>query len=373
VNGRPRTAGALLCLTLGVAAVPLAATAQEPVRDTPVSTATPLNEFTWIRAVRDHRPGEADTPLVVVRGWPQEATRKIALKALTGGSPRLHQQALTLHMDIAITERSIGWGSSVFKDGRLVGQVGQSFHWRIARQIAARLLPQPGGRELVGAWYRATSALQQEWVDCGLLRQHLEAALDLLPDDPVLLLHQGTLHQTFADGRVQASVREGGRGGMLAVDGPERERARAERVLRRALELDPALAEARIRLAHVLSDRGAHAEAVEIVGPALREPLPPFFEYYAAMILGRSEERLGRGEAARAAFLRAQALFPRAQSPRIGLSRLALASGRSAEGIDTLLEAAGPLRPIADDPWWLYFTQHEPRAKARLEAWAKGS
>jgi hypothetical protein len=367
---------AVLCAVLCTAAA--AATAAQALGgNTPTSTATPLNEFTWLRAVREHGPGETDKALFDARGWPQEALRKTALRALSGASPRLHQQALTLHMDVAIAEHALAVrtpgssGSLVFHDGRLVGQVGTSFHWTIARQIAARLALLPGGREIARDWYRATSSLQQEWVDGGLLRVHLEAGLGLLPDDPVLLLHEGTLYQMFADGRVQSSVREAGRGTMLAVDGPARELERAERRLRRALELDPTLVEARIRLAHVLSGRGLHDEAFALVEPALRETLPPFFEYYAATVLGRSAERIGRVEAARAAFQRALGLFPHAQAPRIGLSRLAIMTGRPAEGIDTLLEAAGPLSPIADDPWWMYFTQHEPRAKVRLEAWAK--
>ena len=66
----------------------------------------------------------------------------------------------------------------------------------------------------------------------------------------------------------------------------------AERELRRALTLDPALHEARIRLAHVLSRLGDHRQAVEVVRPALEAPLPPFLG-----VLRGADPRAQRGTA----------------------------------------------------------------------------
>ena len=103
----------------------------------------------------------------------------------------------------------------------------------------------------------------------------------------------------------------------------------AGRELRRAMTLDPTLHEARIRLAHVLSRLGDDRQAVEVVRPALEAPLAPFSEFYAALILGRSEEQLGRFDEAGVAYARAAARFPGAQSAEIGRSRVALAQGRA--------------------------------------------
>ena len=119
----------------------------------------------------------------------------------------------------------------------------------------------------------------------------------------------------------------------------------AERELRRALTLDPTLHEARIRLAHVLSRLGDDRQAVGVVRPALEAPLPPFLEFYAALILGRSEEQLGRFDEAGVAYARAAARFPGAQSAEIGRSRVALAQGRAADALKILVDVVGPVRP----------------------------
>jgi hypothetical protein len=50
-----------------------------------------------------------------------------------------------------------------------------------------------------------------------------------------------------------------------------------------ALALDPTLEEARIRLAHVVGDRGKIDDAVALADEALATSLPPFLEIYAAL------------------------------------------------------------------------------------------
>ncbi len=141
----------------------------------------------------------------------------------------------------------------------------------------------------------------------------------------------------------------------------------AERELRRALTLDPTLHEARIRLAHVLSRLGDDRQAVEVVRPALEAPLPPFSEFYAALILGRSEEQLGRFAEAGAAYARAAARFPGAQSAEIGRSRVALAQGRAADALKILVDVVGPYSTEQPDPWLdsLHRTTLMPRRCSR--------
>src|SRR4051812_15679552 len=213
----------------------------------------------------------------------------------------------------------------------------------------------------------------QQWGDCDLLGSHLEAAQALFADDPVLALYQGTLRQTLGDPRLHDFLRKGGsidglgraplasRAGP-APSGPARlpkatriELGIAERELRRALTLDPTLLEARIRLAHVLSALGDDRQAVEVVRPALEAPLPPFSEFYAALILARSEEHLGRFDEAGVAYARAAARFPGAQSAEIGRSRVAITQGRAADAPKILVDAIGPYSTEQPDPWLSYY------------------
>ena len=130
----------------------------------------------------------------------------------------------------------------------------------------------------------------------------------------------------------------------------------------------PTLHEARIRLAHVLSRLGDDWEAVEVVRPALEAPLPPFSEFYAALILGRSEEQLGRFDEAGVAYARAAARFPGAQSAEIGRSRVALAQGRAADALKSSSTSSARMRPAAGS-LAVYYRQHYPDADTLLEAW----
>jgi len=202
----------------------------------------------------------------------------------------------------------------------------------------------------------------------------------------VLALYQGTLRQAFGDPRLYDYVRtlgstEGlGKPPLASRHGASMEWANATKVelgiarreLRRALTLDPTLHEARIRLAHVLSRLGDDREAVEVVRPALEAPLPPFSEFYAALILGRSEEQLGRFDEAGVAYARAAARFPGAQSAKIGRSRVALAQGRAADALKILFDVVGPDATGQPDPWRSYYRQHDPDADTLLEAWRGG-
>jgi tetratricopeptide (TPR) repeat protein len=140
------------------------------------------------------------------------------------------------------------------------------------------------------------------------------------------------------------------------------ELGRAEELFRRALERDSGLVEARLRLAHVLGDRGRHKEAREQLLQATRAPLPRLLDYYGSLLLGREEQAAGNGDAARRAFERAAALFPSAKSPRIALSHLALMRGDRQEAV-TVLAPAGGATPMADeDPWDVIHRLHDPFA-----------
>jgi len=291
----------------------------------------------WTNAVRTHVAGTLDQPLKTVASWPPEHV----IMAVQLVIKRLHRlresrdpvftrdlaeltdtllRGLSLHTDIAIDLRDatappkIG-GAVILVDGQVTGSIRRSAHWPIARRIAEELAARSGEGPRVAAWYRATAALMQEMRGLDLLGPHLEAGQALFVDDPVLALYQGTLRQTFGDPRLHDYLRkrgstEGlGKAPLASSQGPEPlglasprkvELRIARRELRRALTLDPTLHEARIRLAHVLSRLGDDRQAVEVIRPALEAPLERFSEFYAALILGRSEEQLGHFDEARA-------------------------------------------------------------------------
>ena len=367
----------------------------------------------WTTAVRAHTAGTLDEPLKTVASWKREHVTLVVrlvverLHRLLEAREFVYQRevaeltgtllrGLSLHTDIAIAERDAKATSGmpaavILVDGRETRFIRRSAHWEIARQIAAGLGTRPVEAPRVAAWYRATAALMQHWGDCDLLGVHLQVGQALFADDPVLALYQGTLRQVFGDPRLYEYLRkrgstEGfGKPPAASLHGPVPTAATrlpnatrvelgvAERELRRALTLDPTLHEARIRLAHVLSRLGDDRQAVEVVRPALEAPLPPFSEFYAALILGRSEEQLGRFDEAGVAYARAAARFPGAQSAEIGRSRVALAQGRAADAPKILVDVVGPYSTEQPDPWLSYYRQHDPDAETLLKTWQADS
>jgi hypothetical protein len=358
----------------------------------------------WADLVNAHEPGMADAALREAATWSHEDLQD-AIAGLPRAGPvelvRTLSRALALHTDIAIHFRiengyalpAGGESMSILADGREVGWASRTFHWEIGRSIVG-LIPDARERTRVGRlWYRATSAWLQLWGEYPELRLQLEAGLDVLEDDPVLLLYEGTTHQAYARPLVQQALEELRRAGRpnrirAAAAGmtstqwnrwrpepqgpgrpqaPNEERRLAERLLRRSLAADPELTEARIRLAEVLGDRGEHEEARSELVRVLARPLSPLIEYHASLLLGREEQHAERPDAAREAFERALALYPEAQAPRMGLSHLAAARGAG----PTALAALAPLtsRDVAstgDDPWFWIDRVHEPSADVLL-------
>jgi tetratricopeptide (TPR) repeat protein len=359
----------------------------------------------WDEAVKAHVPGTID-----------DAVRTVVAMDLTRLTHQVKRfgladvpfltRALVLHTDLAIAQREAaarmggrGYGSSVvLEDGRQVGRRQQSPHWGIALAIANTLAERHDAeaQRVARLWFGAVNALFLYWAESA--PRLLDTAFHHWPDDAVLHVYRATRRQMLADPRVQQSlavdagpapsvgrvrarefadepppdverteIRRGRQGGPLASAG---ELARAEEDLRRALTLDPTLVEARVRLAHVVGERGGAAEAVALAQEALRVALPPFFETYATLVLGRNLARVGRFEEAGRAFDRAAALAPATQAPRIGRAYAALALGRPRDALTALTAILGPDRAVAqtEEPWSLYYRVSDPAAPAQLAA-----
>jgi hypothetical protein len=349
----------------------------------------------WLAAANAHQPGKLDEPAIALARWPRDATFAAIDRASRDADvgPGVLARGLILHTDIALFERATGGGAAAgvgpsiqLLDTERVASLRRTFQWDAGRRLAANLARRPLGAPIARAWFRTVAALLQQWGDFGPVRTHLHQASDLFPDDPVLALYRGALHQAYADSRVQAYVaRQQGnnslmRGmrdappvdlGALPITAPIKERGIelgfAEAALRRAIALDPALVEARIRLAHVLGARGQAGEGAALARASLATPLPPFLDYYAAMVLGRNETRLGHDAEARAAFGRAATLFPHAQAARVAASASDLAAGRASDALASILAAIGPDAPAdRNDPWTWCYRVHEPQAASLL-------
>lgn len=239
-------------------------------------------------------------------------------------------------------------------DGTSAGAESISAHWEIARLIASRLLQASPDDVFVRDWYRATLAIEQRFEAFDSL--HLAQALESLPADPVVLMLAGAQHEAFASPMFQAFRRSALQLRMQPdMQATGAELAAAERLLRAALRHDPAHGEARLRLGHVLGERGRHAEAVRELAAALPRLDEPLLEYCALLFLGASHEALGAIADARAVYERAAAMTPGARVPHLALARLL---GDAGEPDEARRRLSLGLAPVRDErllePWWAY-------------------
>jgi tetratricopeptide (TPR) repeat protein len=139
----------------------------------------------------------------------------------------------------------------------------------------------------------------------------------------------------------------------LLVPSAAKSLEKAEGLLRQALAQSPHLAEARLRLAHVVLLRGRPEEAITLLQPLLEHTTDADERYLAGLFLGRAYGAAERLEAARNAYAAASAEIPCGQAAAIALAHLAFRE----RGFDTARETlVVPLRPSAGctDPWALY-------------------
>ena len=209
---------------------------------------------------------------------------------------------------------------------------------------------------MVHDWYRATSAwmILTENHDT----KHLDRAREIFPNDQDLLFLSGCQHEAYARPLIQSAVQTAvlPTGVSIDVDSARRELRRAESFFRGALSLDPAHAEARLRLGRTLGLLDRHADAASELRATSESLADVEQRYYSDLFLGAEEEALGRFDAARAAYGRARQGYPRAQSPYLALSALARRTGDRAGALRATQEMFDLSKdPARNDPWWSYF------------------
>jgi tetratricopeptide (TPR) repeat protein len=255
-------------------------------------------------------------------------------------------------------------------DGQRFEVPSPAVHWAIARTAIDLLAPVPRGSPTAGAWYHATSAFLLAGRDYDAGRPHLEHGAIEYQDDGRIAFLLGAAYENLAAPAVQ--VLTDGERAVMRLEARDELLKLAEVSLRTAIEIDPALAEAGLRLARVCQLTGRHAEAVTLLERVQPDLTRAELAYYASLFLGRSLEALGRDERAGAAFARAQELFPHAQSPRLALAQLAWRSAQPADATAHIGRLPGLAPESGDgpatDPWWFYDASPALDALERIAA-----
>jgi Tfp pilus assembly protein PilF len=386
----------------------------------------------WLEAVDRHEPGTEDQPALAINAWPRHELaalvpyitalaellnhpddlrvrkparvfsrreiQQLVVLALAEGKrgdrTRVMKRGALLHTDIAMLleapqsaalpppppidrssarGRRAALGPSLYVmslDGRFERFESPTVHWDLARGLLDFVIGDPAGDEMVCLWYRATSAFLEGRREYAVVRPHLERARQLFPTDAELLFFSGALDEALASPDIQTVVQTTVLPGGLKINvsRPGLHLAHAERFFRRALEINPALVEARLRLGRTLGQRGEHEEALRELEQARVASTEPLLAYYADLFLAAEERALGRHAAARTSYERARARYPLAQSPHLGLSQLARERGDVADAHRSIQHvlAMSPDESRGRDPWWTYYTAQSRHLEALL-------
>jgi tetratricopeptide (TPR) repeat protein len=267
--------------------------------------------------------------------------------------PRDPARAKVIPLGMSATQRVTAEGP----DGDYRGMYYGVVHWDFGRLLLRGVEPDVSHDAIARHWFRAGAAYLLHEGNFAEAKPHVDHALQLFPDDPWFLYSAGCLQAAMASPPAQEFVKLTRLPGKLQMESEPRSvhLGRAERFLRRAIEVAPDMVEARVRLAHVRLERGDADEAARVLEDALREPRDETVAYFGHLFLGHAYRALGRIEPARVAFAGAAALFPRAQSPKLALSELDRRVSRTASrtALEPLFALDGA-RPD-DDPWWVYY------------------
>jgi len=203
-------------------------------------------------------------------------------------------------------------------------------------------------------WYLVVASRLQLGDHLVFLKRHVREGLELLGDDPELLLTRGSISEAEADIAIidRSLARE-----IYASAHVERWRqfmSAAGGDYQAATRRQPDLYEATLRWGRInmhLGDRKAARRALDEVAAS---DAPANLRYMAQLFLGDLAEREQQVDRARAAYESALALFPTAQAPMLAFSLLCDSAAEpecTRRWLSRSIAATGRGRL---DPWWDY-------------------
>ena len=219
-------------------------------------------------------------------------------------------------------------------------------HLRIVREQLHRLRAVDPASAITADLHLALALQLQGQLHLEDLRLYFEDVGDSFASYGPFLLAKATL------------VRDPGvppaRGGEKAalVPGAKDSLARAERILRGALEIEPKADEVRLRLAHVLASQSRPDEAQRLLEAILQGPAEPSTRYLAQLFLGQVHVTTGRLSEAKTSYAAGRADCACGQAASVALAHLTFREGRPDAAREILGNLDDPL--VCVDPWSVY-------------------
>ena len=262
-----------------------------------------------------------------------------------GPGPRLPSPPLLSHKRLVLDQ-----------DAEIVGSTIADWNWPFARDLLDRLISRSEQERdpFLGAWYHAVAAYMLVKGLYGDADDHLNHAAEILPNDARVVFDRASLAEILGLPKFQVPLIGNHAWSDVHIAPAFVTTAEADRVYRRALNLDPTLVEARVRLARLLDLRGAHAEALLELRIALDASPPRIVAFYAHLFAARASLHAGSVPDASNHYRDALSLYPNAQSALLGVSETALLAGDVTGAIAPVERLGATSAPLDADPWWQY-------------------
>ena len=299
----------------------------------------------YASAVEEYRAGDPNQAIRRVARWPESAvTESVRQWAKLQARDRF-AAAVMLHTEL---------GAAILDS--LPHQTAVQL--RHAQDLLDALSARRDGRELADAirlrWYRLVVSLFSSNARLDDADRYAREALGRFPRDPILILEKGIILELGVAYNMPLPLSPSLARGRAPASAPRAfgtlESAAAE--YRRALEIDPHLAVARLHLGRVRAQQG-DSRAHEDLATALADARDDRTRYLAHLFLGAVAERRQDFDQAAKAYEAARAIGDRYQTPFVALSRVALARGQ-ADRARQLAHELAALDRVDDDPWWAY-------------------
>ncbi len=299
----------------------------------PVLQPSSADDVEYTELIRQYSRGDFQTAMVAFARWPVGRVRDLIRTPRGVRALDLQQTkaAAMLHSDVSMM--------IAVTDNRLSRQ-----HADLAKQLVLAL-PNEAAR-FKERWqaYTLGPALVQH--DLRLATLAMRQGLDEYPRSADLLALGGTIHELAARG-LTADIR----GVWMPNRQIEDELQAAVSAYRRALELDPALLSARLRLGWTFSINSSGEHAREQLRMVIESSRNVEQRYLAHLLLGGIAEQEGHPEAAYDEYEQAHAIRRDAQSAHLALMRVASMTGR-VDRAASLAEEYARRAPVSEDPWW---------------------
>ena len=288
---------------------------------------------------------------------PESATRPDYLEGRAEWKPASLRVAAMLHTDVALEQFrqrnldefefqiSIADGWLALADDRksVPGSLRSRWNVTVARLLLASSLP-------------------------GLAERHLERISQRITGDAAILLAYGTIRETQA--HLLTAEASGTTIDEPAFSVKPRNAAleAAAALFEKALAVDPAMVEAKLRLARVRILRRDDAGAEPLLKEILGSTPAPVIKYLASMMIGGIRERRQEFEAAARTYVEAIQTVPDSQSGYIALAQVMHRLNQRSDA-STVIERmfSRGSTDATSDPWWKYPLGLDLNIDARFE------